>query len=213
MEHEEEIKSAAQIVAETLRDSLNAYWPADATAKNDPCEANLTIHFANAFLNKGFAVFAEVHHSFLKSTEGDRKIDLLAVSSDRHWFVAGEFKKHSPRSMAKSGHDITRLSTFTLNADLDTDKWSAERRKVVNSCNQGIGLVAGLSWYSGRAGSGSLSARTAQEKLGRRITASGGAVAAPLLVRRAVVGRSKGAYFLQYAYFSIGEAGRENLPG
>ncbi len=102
--------------AASIGGSFGSYWPSDPGGLSDPCEANVTAHFAHALLSRGAAVMCEIPFP-RQPGDNAQSLDLLGIASDRSWFVAAEFK----RLMNGGGtwgvnHDLDRLAVFTMNS-------------------------------------------------------------------------------------------------
>lgn len=101
------IDAVVVAAAQTMRNSFRAYWPTHGDTGAH--ERNLSLHFAGAFLNAGFAVFGEGH----REGEADIRYDLLAYSPEQNIFVVAEFKHLWSRGTARAmRHDIERLRDF-----------------------------------------------------------------------------------------------------
>jgi hypothetical protein len=192
--------------ATSLKRSMDAYWSADEGGKYDLPESNVSLHFAHQLLCRGFHVYAEANHP--EGQLDGRKIqgiDMLAISPDRKWWLACEFKKYIGSNMTYSMDDLNRVATFQLNKNLDPDQIGHMGLETVELCTKGIGLVAGMTWAGGQNPqikfSRSERHRTFVEKLEKR----GGQVLEPILVRQYQETKAKGAYFLLAAIIDNGQ--------
>lgn len=127
--------------ASSLKKSFQNYWPSDIAGRNDPCEQNVTIHFANVLLQNKFSVFAEATHP----AESIGRIDLLALASELDWFLAVEFKKIWSGTRDALIADLQRLDNFWL-SDFEPERFCQRRIDTISKCERGIGIVAGLLW-------------------------------------------------------------------
>lgn len=185
-----EICSLIRDVADSIAASLEVYWPADAFSRNDPAEKFLSFHFAHILLTEGFAVFAEADHPGVDDWV-IRGIDLLAISPQRDYFIAAEFKRHTYRSMKRSIDDIERVERFQLNKDLNSESLGREPTRVLESCQTGIGLIAGLNWVQGPK----TDYKIVQDNFTLKVDEKDGFVGAPEFVYE----YPTGSYYLHYA--------------
>jgi len=186
-----EICSLIRKVADSIAASLEVYWPADAFDRNDPEEKFLSFHFAHVLLGDGFAVFAEADHPDPEC----RGIDLLAISKERDYFIAAEFKRHTFRSMKRSIDDVKRVNSFRLNKQLNPEQLGTEPTRVLKMCRNGVGLIAGLIWVP----AGRSDYQPVDDEFSSRIDLhEGGTVGLPEFVSE----YPSGSYFLQYAHFT-----------
>lgn len=200
MGHADAIPSYMERTAAALGRSLEAYWPSDAAGRNDMCERTLSTHFAHVLLTDGFAVFAEAQFPGLSKNH----VDILGVNRRENWFLACEFKKHVHGSeMCDSLADIERLSGFRLNDTLLEERVGSERASFARSCTRGIGLVAGLKWFTEPSRQPSAEGLSRGE-CGRRILGYGGRIGDPIVAHRSSASRVTGGYYLQYGFFPTG---------
>ena len=190
------MQTVAEIMTVAARSqgrSLGYYWPADARGSNDLAENNLGFHVAHAFLQFGYAVFAEADHPD-GTVQG---VDLLAISENRRQFIAVELKRHLRAGFGDSEEDVERLLSFRLNHRLLEERCGSDPLRVLSECRAGIAIVAGLKWYGA-----SRSPNLENDPAAQRIRDQGGEVIAELVYRyESAV--APGSYWLQYGFFSL----------
>ena len=108
--HDSSIDDLSDIVcaaAESLRVSLDAYWPTHGSTGAH--ERNLSLHLAHAFLSRNYSVYGEGHGN--GSTH--MRYDLIALSNDPEQLVVAEFKLLWTTSAAQAmREDLGRLHGF-----------------------------------------------------------------------------------------------------
>ncbi len=144
------IEDVLQSTANSLSKAMDVYWAADAAGANDLPERNLSLHFAHQLMCRDFSLYAEANHPEKKINGREvQGIDMLAISPDRDYYLACEFKNYVGHTMHLSQDDLDRVATFDLNRNFASEIMLPNRKETLKKCAEGFGLVAGLTWMYG----------------------------------------------------------------
>jgi hypothetical protein len=143
MSVEKRINWALKQSAKTMNDALDIYWcgyrgrdKLTAPMDNDMSERNVTFHFCNALMQRGFHIYAEVGHNGQHGKNS--RIDYVAIDPKENALVAIEAKRlYSADHANKIILDIDRLRHFNIQLPEDYKHGQVKSR---------LGVILGVSW-------------------------------------------------------------------